>query len=123
MIKLPKTLRFFRKPDHITFLIGYIIILAYLPLNFFELNLISVLFFTFTLIYEIYEISKGNRNIVKVDHIAFVIGYVLLLVTFWQNYLFLTLLAAVLFGFVLGYEVYTVRKKDLEKLKRKNTKI
>jgi len=39
MIKLPKTIRFFRKPDHIAFLIGYSAILFSLILNFFELKL------------------------------------------------------------------------------------
>ena len=119
MVKLPKTLRFFRKPDHIAFLSGYLLILVSLPLDFFELKFTSVIFFTFTLSYEIYEISKGNRDIIKLDHIIFVIAYALLLITFWQNYLFLTVLASVLFGFTLGYEINTVRKKDLEKLKRK----
>ena len=119
MVKLPKTLRFFRKPDHIAFLAGYSVILVSLPLDFFELKFASVLFFTLTLGYEIYEISKGNRDIVKLDHITFVIAYIILLVTFWQNFLILTMSAAVLFGFTLAYEIYTVRKKDLEKLKRK----
>ena len=117
MVKLPKTLRFFRKPDHIAFLDGYLVIFVSLPLDFFELKFASVIFFTFTLGYEIYEISKGNRDIVKLDHITFVIAYVLLLITFWENYLILTVLAIVLFGFTLGYEVYTVRKKDLQKTK------
>ena len=119
MIKLPKTIRFFRKPDHIAFLIGYSIILVSLPLDFFELKLGSIVFFTFTLSYEIYEISKGNRTIMKLDHITFVIAYAILLVTLWQNYFILTMLAVVLFGFTLGYEIYTVRKKDLEKLSGK----
>lgn len=119
MVKLPKTLRFFSKPDHITFLAGYLIILISLSLDLFELRFVGVPFFTFTLAYELYEISKGNRDIVKLDHITFVIAYALLLITFWQNYLFLTVLALVLFGFTLGYEIYTVRKKDLEKLKHK----
>lgn len=119
MVKLPKTLRFFSKPDHITFLAGYSIILISLSLDLFELRFVGVPFFTFTLSYEIYEISKGDRSIVKLDHITFVIAYVLLLVTFWENHLILTMLAIVLFGFTLGYEIYTVRKKDLEKLKHK----
>ena len=119
MIKLPKTLRFFRKPDHIAFLAGYTILLTNFLLDLLELKISSVIFFTFTLFYEIYEISKGNRNIVKLDHITFVIGYSILLVTFWQNFLVLKILAIILLGFTLSYEIYNVRKKDLEKEKRK----
>lgn len=119
MIKLPKTIRFFRKPDHIAFLIGYSAILFFLILDFFELKLGSIIFFTFTLCYEIYEISKGNREVVKLDHITFVIAYIMLIVTFWYNIFILTILATILFGFTLAYEIYTIRKKDLENLRRR----
>ena len=119
MIKLPKTIRFFRKPDHIAFLIGYSAILFSLILNFFELKLVSIIFFTFTLCYEIYEISKSNRDIVKLDHITFVIAYIMLIVTFWYNIFIVTILATILFGFTLAYEIYGVRKKDLENLRRR----
>jgi len=119
MLKLPKTIRFFRKPDHIAFLIGYSSVLISLPLDFFELKLVSVIFFSFTLFYEIYEISKGNREIVKLDHVTFVIAYAILLATLWYNIFILNILVTILFGFTLGHEIYILRKKDLEKLRRK----
>ena len=65
MPKLPKTIRFFKKPDHISFLIGYPLILAAIPNVNLELKLTSMIFFTFTLGYEIFEISQGNRQIIK----------------------------------------------------------
>ena len=119
MLKLPKTIRFFKKPDHIAFLIGYSIILISLPLEFLELKVGGIICFTFTLCYEIFEISKGNRDIVKIDHITFVIAYAMLLITLWYNYSTLTILSLALFGFTLAYEIYTVRKKDLENLRRR----
>jgi len=119
MIKLPKTLRFFRKPDHIAFLFGYSILLVNIIYDILELKIGSIVFFTFTLFYEIYEISKGNRNIIKLDHITFVIAYIMVIVTFWYNFQILMILAVFLLGFTLYTEIYTVRKNDLEKLKRK----
>ncbi len=120
MLKLPKILRFFKKPDHISFLIGYPLILASIPYGTFELKLASIIFFTFTLGYEIYEISQGNRQIVKLDHITFVIAYALLIVTFWENLQILLIICSILFGFTLGYEIYSVRKKDIEDSKKNN---
>ena len=72
-MKLPRTIRFFRKPDHISFLIGLFFILVSVITNSFETKLISFIFFTFTICYETYEILKGDRQIFKLDHIAFVI--------------------------------------------------
>jgi len=119
MIKLPRTLRFFRKPDHISFLIGFPLLLAATLTNLFELKIGSLIFFTFTLSYEVFEISKGGREIIKVDHITFVIAFILLIVTFWYSLQILLIFSSILFGFTLGYEIYSVRKKDLEKKKRK----
>jgi hypothetical protein len=120
MLKLPKTLRFFKKPDHISFLIGYPLILSATALGYFELKLASLVFFSFTLFYEIYEISKGNRQIFKLDHVAFLVAYALLILTFWENFQIILIISSILFGFTLGYEIYSVRKKDLE-YKRKNS--
>ena len=119
MLKLPKILRLFKKPDHISFLCGYASILIATLTESFEWKFSSVIFFTFTLIYEIYEISKGNRQIVKPDHIAFVIGFILILVTFWQDIQILLIIGSILFGFTLGYEIYSARKKDTENEKSK----
>ena len=119
MVKLPKTIRFFRKPDHISFLIGYAIILSVLPTNSEILKVIGMVFFSFTLCYEIYEIAKGNRQIIKLDHITFVIAYIILIVTFWYDLQILLIISAILIGFSLVYEIYTVRKNDL-KNQRKN---
>ena len=79
-MKLPRSIRFFRKQlsDHISFLIGLIFIFVSIFTNTFETKLISLIFFTFTICYETYEISKGNRQIFKVDHIAFIVGYIIL---------------------------------------------
>jgi hypothetical protein len=106
-MKLPKTIRFFRKPDHISFLIGLFFILVSVFTNSFETKLISFIFFTFTICYETYEILKGDRQIFKLDHIAFVIGYILLIVSFWEDII-------LLFIFTLSFEIYTVRKNDLK---------
>jgi len=58
MTQLPRTIRFFRKPDHIAFLVGFILILIYTGTNLFEIKLFSALSFIFTLGYELFEISK-----------------------------------------------------------------
>ena len=113
-MKLPSSVRFFRKPDHISFLIGLAFIIISIFTYTFETKLISFIFFTFTIIYETYEISKGNRQIFKVDHIAFVIGYIILIVSFWEDVILLLIISAILFVFTLLFEIYAVRKNDLK---------
>ena len=113
-MKLPQAIRFFRKPDHISFLIALVfVIISNFTLTF-ETKIIGLIFFTFTIIYETYEISKGNRQIFKVDHIAFVIGYVMLIVTFWENSVYLLMGSTILFVFTVLFEIYAVRKNDLK---------
>ena len=119
-MKLPKAIRFFRKPDHISFLAGFPLLLAVLPTNIFELKVASFLFFSFTLAYEVFEISKGGREIFKLDHVTFVFAYALIIFSFvYENALILPM-ASVLMGFTLGYEIYRVRKLDLENMRKKN---
>jgi len=119
-MKLPKAVRFFRKPDHISFLAGFPLLLAVLPTNIFELKVASFLFFSFTLAYEVFEISKGGREIFKLDHVTFVFAYALIIFSFvYENALILPM-ASVLMGFTLGYEIYRVRKLDLENMRKKN---
>ncbi len=113
-MKLPSPIRFFRKPDHIAFLVGLFFILVSIFTNSFETKLLSFIFFTFTICYETYEISKGNRQIFKLDHIAFVIGYVILVVNFWEDIIILLVISTILFIFTLSFEIYTVRKNDLK---------
>ncbi len=60
MPKLPRSIRFFRKPDHISFLVGYGFILSFIFINLIELKILSLLGFAFTLCYELFEISKGT---------------------------------------------------------------
>ena len=113
-MKLPQAIRFFRKPAHISFLIALVfVIISNFTLTF-ETKIIGLIFFTFTIIYETYEISKGNRQIFKVDHIAFVIGYVMLIVTFWENSAYLLMGSTILFIFTVLFEIYAVRKNDLK---------
>jgi len=119
MPKLPKTIRFFKKPDHISFLVAYPLILASIPYGNFELKLASMIFFTFTLGYEIYEISQGNRQIIKIDHITFVIAYILVIVSFWVSIQAILIISSILFGFTIGYEIFSVRKKDIEYKKKR----
>jgi len=119
-VKLPKTIRFFRKPDHITFLIGFPLLLAVLPTNIFELKLASFLFFSFTLTYETFEIRKGNRDIFKLDHFTFVFGYALIILSFVYENVFILPIASVLMCFTLSYEIYRVIKLDLENMRKKN---
>ena len=113
-MKLPRSIRFFRKPDHISFLIGLIFIFVSIFTNTFETKLTSLIFFTFTICYETYEISKGNRQIFKVDHITFVIGYVSLIASFWEESILLLLSSTLLFIFTMTFEIYSVRKNDLK---------
>ena len=113
-MKLPRTIRFFRKPDHISFLIGLFFILVSIFTNSFETKLTSFIFFTFTICYETYEILKGDGQIFKLDHIAFVIGYILLIVSFWEDIILLLIISTILFIFTLSFEIYTVRKNDLK---------
>ncbi len=122
MPKLPRTLRFFKKPDHIAFLVAYPLILAAIPYGNFELKLASIIFFTFTLGYEIYEISQGNRQIIKIDHITFVIAYILVIVSFWVSIQAILIISSILFGFTIGYEIFSVRKKDIEYKKKRLSK-
>jgi hypothetical protein len=65
-------------------------------------------------LYETYEISKGNRQIFKVDHITFVIGYVSLIASFWEESILLLLSSTLLFIFTVTFEIYSVRKNDLK---------
>ncbi len=119
MVRIPKTIRFIRKPDHVTFLIGLGLILIATPLQSFEIKLVSAIFFIFTLGYEIYEISSRETDIWQVDHITFVIGIAMLLFSFWYESLWLLILVDVLICFTFGWEVYRTRKKDLENEKRR----
>ena len=113
-MKLPCSVRFFRKPDHLSFLIGLVFIIISIFTNTFETKFISFIFFTFTIIYETYEISKGDRQIFKIDHVAFVIGYIILIISFWEDLVFLLIISTVLFVFTVSFEIYTVRKNDLK---------
>ena len=113
-MKLPRSIRIFRKPDHISFLIGFIFIFVSIFTETFETKLASFIFFTFTICYETYEISKGNRQIFKLDHITFVIGYVILIVSFWEDIILLLIISTILFIFTVSFEIYTVRKNDLK---------
>ena len=113
-MKLPKFFRIFRKPDHISFLIGLVFIFVFILTETFETKLASFIFFTFTICYETYEISKGNRQIFKLDHITFVIGYIILIVSFWEDIILLLIVSTILFIFTLSFEIYTVRKNDLK---------
>lgn len=119
-MKLPRAIRFFRKPDHISLLSGFTLLLAVLPTNIFELKVASFLFFSFTLVYEIFEIRKGSRDVFKLDHLTFVFAYALIIFSFGYENLLILPIASVLMGFTLGYEIYRVRKLDLENMRKKN---
>jgi len=119
MIQLPRTIRFFRKPDHIAFLVAFTLILIYTGTNLFEMKLFSTLLFIFTLGYELFEISKGSRDIKKLDHFTFLIALAFLLISFWYESIAFLALINVLFGFTLVYEIYRVRKQDLENERRR----
>jgi hypothetical protein len=120
VLKLPKTIRFFRKPDHISFLAGFPLLLAVIPTEIFELKVMSFLFFSFTLAYEIFEIKKGSRDIFKLDHFTFVFAYALIIFSFGYDNLLILPIASMLMGFTLAYEIYRVRKLDLENMRKKN---
>jgi len=119
-MKLPKTIRFFKKPDHISFLVGFPLLMIVTPTNIFELKVISFIFFSFTLAYEIFEIRGGNRDIFKLDHFTFVFGYALIIFSFVYENTLVLLIASILMGFTLGYEIYRVRKLDLENMRKKS---
>jgi len=93
-------------------------ILAVIPTNSIILKIIGTLLFAFTICYEIYEMSQGNRQIVKLDHITFIIAFIILLISFWYNFMILLVLSTVLFGFTLGYEIFSVWRKDQENKKK-----
>ena len=57
-MKLPRAIRFFRKPDHISFLIALVFVIISNFILTFETKIISLIFFTFTIIYETYEILR-----------------------------------------------------------------
>ncbi|KAG2476937.1 MAG: hypothetical protein NPMRTH1_1440029 [Nitrosopumilales archaeon] len=122
MTKLPRSIRFFRKPDHIAFLAAFALILIYTGTNLFEIKLVSTLLFIFTLGYELFEISKGSRDIKKLDHFTFLIALAFLLISFWYESIAFLALINVLFGFTLVYEIYRVRKQDLENERRRMQK-
>tara|TARA_B100000029_G_C17224072_1_gene832858 strand:+ start:8 stop:355 length:348 start_codon:yes stop_codon:yes gene_type:complete len=113
-MKLPRAIRFFRKPDHISFLIALVFVIFSNFVLTFEMKIIGLIFFTFTIIYESYEISKGNRQIFKIDHIVFVIGYAILIASFWETSPYLLIFSTFLFIFTVSYEIYAVRKNDLK---------
>ena len=118
-MKLPRAIRFFKKPDHLSFLVGFPLLFAVIPTNIFELKVASFLCFSFTLAYEIFEISKGGRDIYKLDHFTFVFAYALIILSFiYENALILPI-ASVLMTFTLSYEIYRVRKLDLENMRRR----
>lgn len=121
-MKLPHAIRFFRKPDHLSFLIGFPLLLAVLPTNIFELKVASFLCFSFTLVYEIFEIRKGGRDIFKLDHFTFVFGYALIIISFGYENLFVLPIASLLMGFTVSFEIYRVRKLDLENKKKSKQK-
>lgn len=121
-MKFPHAVRFFKKPDHFSFLIGFPLLLISIPTNIFEIKIAALVFFTFTLIYEIFEISKGGRDIFKLDHFTFVAAYFLIIFSFlYQNPIILPL-AGFLMSFTLGYEIYRVRKLDLERIRKNKEK-
>jgi len=122
MSRIPKAIRFIRKPDHIAFLVGLGLILIATPLQSFEIKLVSTIFFIFTLVYEIYEISSRETDIWQVDHVTFVIAIAMLLFSFWYESLWLLILVDVLICFTFGWEIYRVRKRDLENEKRRMQK-
>jgi len=116
-MKLPHAIRFFRKPDHISFLVGFTLLSSHLFIDDFILKIATIITFSFTL----FEISKGGRDIYKLDHFTFVIGFVLLIVTIIYENQFILYLIFILMAFTLGYEVYRVRQVDL-KNRKKNDK-
>ena len=118
-MKLPRAIRFFRKPDHISFLIGFSLLWVILSNNIFEIKIMSFVGFSFTLAYELLEISKGGREIYKIDHFTFIIGYALMIYSFIDNNSLILPIVLALMSFTLAYEVYRVRKLDLKNMKKK----
>jgi hypothetical protein len=118
-MKLPHTIRFFRKPDHLSFLVGFPLLLSVLATNIFELKIACFISFSFTLIYEIFEISKGGRDIYKLDHFTFVFAYALIIISFVYDNLLILPIATILMSFTLSYEIYRVRKLDLKNMREK----
>ena len=53
---------------------------------------------------------------------TFVIAYVLVIFSFWENIQTLLIISSILFGFTIGYEIYSVRKKDIEYKKKRLSK-
>lgn len=119
-MKLPRAIRFFRKPDHISFLFGFSFLLGDLPSNILAIKIASIIGFSFTLAYELLEISKGGREIYKLDHFTFVVGYALLIISFVYDNLIILPLVAILMSFTLAYEIYRVRKLDLKNMRKKD---
>ena len=119
-MKLPRAIRFFRKPDHISFLVGYILFLPVIATDIFELKVASFLLFSFTLVYEIFEISKGGRDIYKLDHFTFIFGYALIILSFVYPDFLILITVVSLMTFTLLYEIYRVRKLDLENMRKKS---
>ena len=119
-MKLPHAIRFFRKPDHISFLVGFALLSSHLFINEFTLKIATILTFSFTLAYELFEISKGGRDIYKLDHFTFVIGFVLLIATIVYENQIILYLVFILMAFTLGYEVYRVRQMDIKNRKKNN---
>jgi hypothetical protein len=119
-MKLPRAIRFFRKPDHITFLVGFTLLSSHLFIDDFLIKIATIVTFSFTLVYELFEISKGGRDIYKLDHFTFVIGFVLLIATIVYENQIILYLVFILMTFTLGYEVYRVRQMDLKNRKKNN---
>jgi len=119
-MKLPHAIRFFRKPDHITFLLGFTLLSSHLFIDNFLIKIATILIFSFTLAYELFEISKGGRDIYKLDHFTFVIGFVLLIATIVYENQIILYLVFILMVFTLGYEVYRVRQMDIKNRKKNN---
>lgn len=76
--------------------------------------------FSFTLAYELREISKGGRDIFKLDHFTFVFGYALIIFSFLHENVLILPIATILMAFTLGYEIYRVRKLDLQRFGKNN---
>lgn len=121
MLKKFSSLRFLRAPDHISFLVGFSLLLTVFLTDIFELKIASTLFFSFTIVYELVEIIKRCSEIFKLDHVTFMFGFILIIISFVYQHLVILPLAAILMGFTLFYEIYRVRLIDLEWEKKKNS--
>ncbi len=58
--------------------------------------------------------SDGHNSGVNEGGITFIIALAFLLISFWYESIAFLALINVLFGFTLVYEIYRVRKQDLE---------